>query len=76
MGRDFLGTYDLFAYALLLLERGIQYRVTEPVRCKGLDDPQLAASVAERGARKVARGGRDGKGAVFAFRLRGLSRGS
>jgi len=42
MGRDFLGTYDLFADALLLFERGAHDRVTEPVRCNGLDDPQLA----------------------------------
>jgi peptide chain release factor 3 len=41
MGRDFLGTYDLFADALLLFERGVHDRVTEPVRCNGLDDPQL-----------------------------------
>src|SRR5947199_5608631 len=42
MGRDFLGTYDLFADALLLFERGVHDRVTEPVHCNGLDDPQLA----------------------------------
>ena len=41
MGRDFLGTYDLFADALLLFERGVHDRVTEPVRCSGLDDPRL-----------------------------------
>jgi hypothetical protein len=41
MGRDFLGTYDLFADALLLFERGVRDRVTEPVRCSGLDDPKL-----------------------------------
>src|SRR5499433_1576243 len=41
MGRDFLGTYDLFQDALLLFERGAGERVTEPVRCQGLDDPQL-----------------------------------
>jgi hypothetical protein len=41
MGRDFLGTWDLFADALLLFERGVHDRVTEPVRCSGLDDPQL-----------------------------------
>ena len=41
MGRDFLGTYDLFADALLSFERGVHDRVTEPVRCKGLDDPKL-----------------------------------
>src|SRR6201987_4644010 len=42
MGRDFLGTYDLFADALLLFERGVHDRVTEPVRCSGLNDPKLS----------------------------------
>ncbi|HLI20335.1 MAG TPA: peptide chain release factor 3 [Stellaceae bacterium] len=42
MGRDFLGTYDLFNDALLLFDRTEHARVTEPVRCSGLDDPQLA----------------------------------
>ena len=42
MGRDFLGTYDLFADALLLFERGVHDRITEPVRCSGVDDPKLA----------------------------------
>src|SRR5579885_3525065 len=41
MGRDFLGTYDLFRDALLLFERGAGERVTKPVRCQGLDDPKL-----------------------------------
>src|SRR5271155_3753984 len=41
MGHDFLGTYDLFADALLLFERGVHDRVTDPVRCSGLDDPKL-----------------------------------
>jgi peptide chain release factor 3 len=41
MGRDFLGTYDLFADALLLSERGVHDRVVEPVHCNGLDDPEL-----------------------------------
>ena len=41
MGRDFLGTYDLFADTLLLFARGGGARVVEPVRCTGLDDPQL-----------------------------------
>src|ERR1700751_57325 len=45
MGRDFLGTYDLFADALLLFERGVHDRVTEPVHCKGLDDPKLPRPV-------------------------------
>jgi peptide chain release factor 3 len=42
MGRDFLGSYDLFADALLLFERGAGERVVAPVRCTGLDDPHLA----------------------------------
>jgi peptide chain release factor 3 len=41
MGRDFLGTYDLFHDALLLFDRGEHERVTEPLRCAGLDDPKL-----------------------------------
>src|SRR6201996_9398036 len=41
MGRDFLGTYNLFTDTLLLFERGTNDRVTEPVRCNGLDDPEL-----------------------------------
>jgi peptide chain release factor 3 len=41
MGRHFLGTYDLFADALLLFARGVHDRVVEPVRCNGLDDPKL-----------------------------------
>jgi uncharacterized protein (TIGR02271 family) len=41
MGRDFLGTYDLLADALLLFERGLHDRITEPVRCSGLDDAKL-----------------------------------
>jgi peptide subunit release factor RF-3 len=41
MGRDFLGTYDLFADALLLFKRGLHDRAVEPARCSGLDDPKL-----------------------------------
>ncbi len=41
MGRDFLGTYDLFENALLLFERNAHDHVVEPVRCSGLDDPEL-----------------------------------
>jgi peptide chain release factor 3 len=42
MGRDFLGTYDVFADALLLFERGLHDRIIDPVRCNGLDAPELA----------------------------------
>src|ERR1700731_4156033 len=45
MGRDFLGPYDLFASALLLFERGVHDRVTEPIR---LDDPQLPRLLPKR----------------------------
>ena len=47
MGRDFLGTYDLFADELLLFERGVRDRVTEPVRGSGLDDPNWRGSCEE-----------------------------
>jgi peptide chain release factor 3 len=42
MGRDFLGTYNLFADSLLLFARGGGERVVEPVRCAGLADRKLA----------------------------------
>src|SRR2546421_102933 len=52
MGRDFLGTYDLFRDELLLFERGLGdhslgdhplgERFIAPVPCGGLDDPVLA----------------------------------
>ncbi len=41
MGRDFLGTWDLFNDTLLLFERSAHDQVVEPVRCRGLDDPEL-----------------------------------
>jgi peptide chain release factor 3 len=43
MGRDFLGTYDLFADTLLLFERGAGERVVDPVRATSLADPALGA---------------------------------
>jgi peptide chain release factor 3 len=42
MGRDFLGAWDLFEDALLLFERGVRGRVVAPVKCRGLDDPEIA----------------------------------
>src|SRR5207253_6246237 len=42
MGRDFLGSYDLFRDALLLFERGLGERAVDPISCRGLDDPELA----------------------------------
>jgi peptide chain release factor 3 len=42
MGRDFLGAWDVFDDALMAFERGAHDRMVEPVRCRGLDDPELA----------------------------------
>jgi hypothetical protein len=42
MGRDFLGTYDLFADALLLFEGGVHVRVVEPVYCRRPRRPEIA----------------------------------
>src|SRR6201987_462327 len=53
MGRDFLGTYDLFADALLLFERGVHGRAPEPVRCNGLDDPELARRLPKEALAKL-----------------------
>src|SRR5579863_3819532 len=41
MARDFLGTYDLVADALLLFERGLGADVVTPIAVTGLDDPAL-----------------------------------
>src|SRR3982075_1090124 len=53
MGRDFLGTYDLFDDALLLFERGLHDRVVEPIRCRGLDDPLLSRHLPEAAVAKL-----------------------
>src|SRR5271170_3281149 len=42
MGREFRGSYDLFADALLLFARGHGDSIVEPVRLEGLADPRLA----------------------------------
>jgi peptide chain release factor 3 len=47
MGRDFLGTYDLFGESLLLFERGLNDRdaiaeIGTPLCVDGIDDPHLA----------------------------------
>src|SRR5689334_4058615 len=41
MGRDFLGTYDVFDDSLLLFDRDTHDRLTDPIRCAGLDDAKL-----------------------------------
>src|SRR5215469_9677794 len=47
MGRDFLGTYDLFTDTLLLFDRGDGARIAEGVRCTGLDDAKLGTILPE-----------------------------
>ncbi len=42
MGRDFRGAYNLFADTLLLFDRHAGDHIVDPIRCTGLDDPQLA----------------------------------
>src|SRR6266568_6317536 len=70
MGRDFLGTYDLFVDALLLFERSVHDRV-EPVPCSGLDDPQLPRLLPKAALTKL----REEVEMAPALRPAGLSRG-
>jgi peptide chain release factor 3 len=67
MGRGFLGTYDLFADALLLFERGLHDRVTEPVRWSGLDDPQLSRLLPKEALAKLREEVEMAKGLCPAF---------
>jgi peptide chain release factor 3 len=53
MGRDFLGTYDLFENSLVLFDRRSGARIIEPVRLKGLDDPTLAQHLPEAAIKKL-----------------------
>ena len=69
MGRDFLGTYDLFADALLLCEHGVHDRVTEPVRCSGLDDPKLPRLLPKEALAKLREEIRIAKGCARLFRV-------
>src|SRR5712671_983184 len=48
MGRDFLGSYDVFGDALLLFERGLGGQLVEPISCLGLGDPALATRLPAR----------------------------
>src|SRR3979411_1835527 len=52
-GRDFLVTYVLFDDALLLFERGLGERVVEPIRCEGLNDPELPRRLPETAIAKL-----------------------
>src|SRR6267143_709404 len=53
MGRDFLGSYDLFGDVLLLFERGLGGQLVEPIRCRGLDDPLRARHLPETAVAKL-----------------------
>jgi peptide chain release factor 3 len=53
MGRDFLGTYDLFADSVLLFDRNSHDRPVDPIRCRGLDDPNLSALLPERAVKTL-----------------------
>ena len=64
MGRDFLRTYDLFADTLLLFERSVHDRITEPVRCNGLDDPQLPRLLPKEAFAKLREGSRWRRGSA------------
>jgi peptide chain release factor 3 len=67
MGRDFLGTYDFFADAFLLFERGVHDRVTEPVRCSGLDDPKLPRLLPKEALAKLREEVEMAKGSCLPF---------
>src|ERR1051326_8333383 len=62
IGRDFLGSYDVFGDRLLLFERGLGGELVPPIDCRGLDDPALAqrlpakAIATLRGEVEMARG--------------------
>ena len=75
MGRDFLGTYDLRHEALLLFERGIGDRVTEPIRCAGLADPDLARRLPARAVGRLREEVEMAKGLCPAFALESFRQG-
>src|SRR5271155_2871683 len=52
-GRDFLGTYNLLADTLLLFDPTTRERLVEPIRCTGLDDPQLPKLLPEAAIRRL-----------------------
>jgi len=53
MGRDFLGTYDILNDTLLLFGKRDGDRITEPLRCSGLGDPQLAEHLPAKALAKL-----------------------
>jgi peptide chain release factor 3 len=53
MGRDFLGSYDLFKDRLLLVEKGAERAGGEVRECQGLSDPLLDRELPERAARTL-----------------------
>ena len=63
-GATFSATYDLFADGLLLFERGVHDRVTEPVHCNGLDDAKLPRLLPKPHSPNCARRSRWRRGCV------------
>jgi peptide chain release factor 3 len=53
MGREFLGTCDLSGDALLLFEHGTRDQLAPPVRCRGLDDPELVRRLPKAAVAKL-----------------------
>jgi peptide chain release factor 3 len=53
MGRDFLGSYDLFQERLLLMEKRADRVGGEVQECRGLDDPLLDAELPERAVKTL-----------------------
>ena len=53
MGRDFLGSYDLFHDRLLLVEKGAERAGGQIKECRGLDDPMLDEELPERSVKAL-----------------------
>jgi peptide chain release factor 3 len=67
IGCEFLGTYDLFADALLSFERGLHDGIVEPVQCSGLDDPKLPRLLAKPALAKLREEAEMAKGLCPSF---------
>jgi len=52
-GRDFLGCYDLLKDELLLLDRTQGDRVSDGIKCRGLDDPRIDQLIPEAAAAQL-----------------------
>src|SRR5947208_3474717 len=75
MGRDFLGTYDVFGDALLVFERGLGGQLVEPIRCNGLGDPALTQRLPKEALAKLREEVEMAKGLCPPFDLRAYREG-